>query len=150
MVTAQPMFSALRVRPHRAGPLRVLWLAALLLGLLYTHGVSTESAAGHTSPMSVSAAAPASSGDAGHGVPAQHAVEDAVPDEHDGDHEAEHPAQDCLSSQPEHGADLPVPCLAPLDAVQLPEPHTAVGMAKSARAVSASPPLTGTSAILRI
>ncbi|MBO8191855.1 hypothetical protein ITI46_09225 [Streptomyces oryzae] len=159
MVTARSALSMLRVRSHRAGPLRLLWLAVLLLGLLYTHGVSAESAAGHIDPVSVSPAAQMSSGEAevhgasAEGVPgtsAEHAVEAAGCDEHDGGHETAHPAQDCVSVQPEPAGELPSPCLAPLDAVQSPLLHKALGRPGSAHDVSASPPLTGISSVLRI
>jgi hypothetical protein len=46
MVTAWMPFGVRRAR-FRTGPLRVLGLAALLLGLLYAHGLSPETTTGH-------------------------------------------------------------------------------------------------------
>lgn len=150
MVTAPPMFSVLRVRSHRAGPLRLLCLAVLLLGLVYTHGVSRESAAGHLSPVSATLSAEAFADDGEPGASVQPPAEGAARGEHGGGHEGPHPAQDCVSSQPEHGAELPAPCLAPLDAAHVTQPLTASGTAGPARSVVASPPLMGSSTILRI
>ncbi|MFD9207405.1 hypothetical protein ACFVZM_14160 [Streptomyces sioyaensis] len=152
MVTARPIFSVLRSRSHRAGPLRLLWLAALLLALVYTHGVSTEGAAGHTSPVLVTSAAAqaVSDGDErGHSAHAEHPTEAVALDEHDDGHDAAHPATACVSSQPEHGADLPAPCEAPLGSVPLLS-HAATQAAGPPHAVSESPPLTGSSTVLRI
>ncbi|MBB1252814.1 DUF6153 family protein [Streptomyces alkaliterrae] len=151
MVTAQPVFSALRIRPHRARPGQLLWLAALLLGLLYMHGVSAEGAAGHASPLAASAtAAQGNPGAGGRTTSAEHAVEGSAPDGHDGGHEDAHPSQACVSVPPEHGGDVPAPCLAPLDAVAAPQAHPALQRPGPAHAVPASPPLSGTSAVLRI
>ncbi|MFI9027762.1 DUF6153 family protein [Streptomyces sp. NPDC053560] len=111
MVTALRSSALLRARPQMAGPLRVFWLAALLLGLLYTHGVSGESAAAH--------AAPGATASASSTVPATQ--EPAASHHHDGDshhHDGDgtgHTADHCASGQPPHGADLPTPCMTPLD-----------------------------------
>ncbi|MFE3323991.1 DUF6153 family protein [Streptomyces sp. NPDC059176] len=93
-----------------AGPLRVLWLAVLLFGLLYTHGVSAETAASHAT---TSAAMPAA-----HFVPGSDAArEDDQPTSpgHDGGDQDSHPAGECVSGQPQQGSGLPAPAPAPLD-----------------------------------
>ncbi|MGP3984891.1 hypothetical protein [Streptomyces sp. KR80] len=117
MVTVRPTSSLSRTRRTAAGLLRMSWLAALLLGLLYTHGVSGESAAAHmaTGPASTAAAAP-------HAVPA-HPVDGGTASEHSDDRherapahhddEAGHAGPSCLSGKPQQGADLPVPCTTP-------------------------------------
>ncbi|NBE50127.1 hypothetical protein [Streptomyces boluensis] len=99
MVTASRTFSPLRARMQQAGPVRVFWLATLILGLLYTHGVSAESAAHHAAP-GLSTTAMAST------APDDHTL---APAGHE-DGSAEHAAEDCLSGQPQQGVDLPEPC----------------------------------------
>ncbi|MET8681945.1 DUF6153 family protein [Streptomyces sp. NPDC004647] len=153
MVTAQPTFSALRARSRRAGPLHVLWLATLLLGLLYTHGMSAEGAAGHISaaaPAAVQTVSDDGHEDGGHRETADPSVEGPAPGGHNGGHDSSaHPPQDCLSGQPEHGMELPAPCPAPLDAVQTLHAHPAA-VTSPIDIASAPPPLRGSSTVLRI
>ncbi|UQA91067.1 hypothetical protein [Streptomyces halobius] len=121
MVTAWSPSSMLRARSS-AGPLRLLWLAALLLGVLFTHGVSVESAEGHTTAgitAPVYAAAvnhEGQTGEAGHGDDVAYTSPAlvAADDRHDGEGSS-HPAEECLSGQPHQGPDLAAPCLSPLD-----------------------------------
>lgn len=148
MVTAWSPSGLLRSRIS-AGPLGLLWLAALLLSIAFTHGVSAESAAGHmtagvTAPVHVSA-----------GIHEGHASgagtsDDIAYEAHEvaaaGDHEdgdgSSHPAQECVSGQPPQSLDLAAPCLAPLDWA-LPTHALAVGKPGPSRPESAVPPLTG-------
>ncbi|WP_434594106.1 DUF6153 family protein [Streptomyces sp. A5-4] len=129
MVTALRTSRLFRARSHVAGPLQVFWLAALLLGLLYTHGVSAESAAAHGSPGGTTTTAMASSPHADHEVaPAHH-----------GGGEAEHAAESCVSGQPQQGADLPAPCAKPLDFSRLTHVRTlAVDWSTEAGSTSAT------------
>ncbi|NBE53533.1 hypothetical protein [Streptomyces boluensis] len=90
-------------------------MAAVLLGVLYTHGVSGEIVAEH---IARGAAAPLA-------VPAVDSTADAPA--HHAPESAEHSAQDCASSQPQQGAELPAPDLSPLDAGARQDPlHAAV------------------------
>lgn len=140
MVTVRLPFSALRPRPTAAGSWRLLWLGVLLLGLLYTHGLSGESAAGH---MTTGSAATATHS-AHPAVPAGDAVS-AHPDgqhqpgptHHDG--EGGHPAQNCLSGDPQQSVDLPLLCLAPLGGVATPG-HLTRTVPLAAEAILTPPP----------
>lgn len=91
-----------------AGPERALWLAVLLLALLYTHGVNGHNASAHASPLAAVTAA----------ASADFADHDAAPTHHDGD-EAEHGSESCASGQPSYRADLPFRDLAPLGFMDL-------------------------------
>lgn len=83
---------------------RLLWLAALLLGLLFTHGLHGESAAGHLD-AGVTATLPAGgsepSADHDHG---QH---------EDGESAAS--AHNCAPGQPNDVLDVPPPATSPLE-----------------------------------
>lgn len=81
----------------------MLWLAVLLLALLYTHGVNGHNAATHASPV-VAVTATASTAFEEH---------DIAPCHHDGD-EAEHGSESCASGQPQYRADLPARGTTPL------------------------------------
>ncbi|MET9551695.1 hypothetical protein [Streptomyces sp. NPDC006645] len=127
------MFPALRVsRPLRArrrtaGPERALWLAVLLLALLYTHGVNGHNAVAHASPLAAmtevaeaASAASAASATETESVPeaaptasTDFAGHDVAPAQHDGD-EAEHGSESCASGQPPYRADLPARGTTPL------------------------------------
>ncbi|CAM5583005.1 hypothetical protein GCM10010298_73180 [Streptomyces microflavus] len=154
MVTARRSLSLLRTRSEPAGPLRLLWLLWLvmvLFSLLYTHGLSGESAAGHViSGPPASAAVPAHGASTGHGKAepaARSAGQGAAPDGH-GNHETAHGAEECASGQPQNGADLPAPSTTPLDAVQMRNAH-AWAAARPATNEPASPP-SAAPAVLRI
>ena len=119
MVTAARTSSPLRARTQLAGPLWLFWFAALILGLLYTHAVSSETAAHHVAP-SVSTAAT---------TPAEQDEGAVSPAEHD-DGPADHAAEECLSGQPQQGVDLPAPCSTPLDGVR-PRPVNSLANSRS-------------------
>jgi hypothetical protein len=118
MVTARLPLGMVWARSS-AGPLRVLWLAALLFGVLAMHGASAESATSHLSISGVILATgpiqdhadEESAGD----IAAYTVLEAEASDHHDGGHEPSHPAQECVSGQPQQGAGLSVPCPARLD-----------------------------------
>lgn len=148
MVTAWPRSSMLRTRTS-AGPLPLLWLAVLLLGIMFTHGMNAESAEGHVT-VGVAAPLSASAGThEGHTVGAGKDDAYASPevetseDRHDGEGSA-HPGQECVSGQPQQALDLAAPCLVALD--WAPPTHAyAVGKAGLFRPEeSALPPMTGT------
>lgn len=151
MVTARRSLSLLRTRSKSAGPLRLLWLATALLSLLYAHGLSGESAAGHvTSVLPTSTAALTHGASTGHGEAepaAGSAGQGAAPDGH-GSHETAHGVEECASGQPQSGADLPTPSATPLDAVQAWNAH-AWAAAWLATNELASPPWAAP-AVLRI
>ncbi|MGO4754658.1 hypothetical protein AB4212_39670 [Streptomyces sp. 2MCAF27] len=103
-----------------AGPRRLLWVAAILLGLVYAHGVSADAIAGHLAPRAAtSVTAVEHSGASGSGVTGGTVYvlsEDAVPDHHHDGHEAaSHPAHGCVLGQPQQTPDLNAPTPAPLD-----------------------------------
>lgn len=148
MVTAWSPSGLLRARSS-AGPLRLLWLAALLLSVAFTHGVHAESAEGHAMPGATASAHVSIGMEKGHTGGAGHTDDDAYPspdvaaadDRHDGDGSS-HPAQTCMSGQPQQGMNLAAPCLAPLDWAQ----HThayASGKSGPSRPESALPSSAG-------
>ncbi|MET7911779.1 hypothetical protein ABZS98_26615 [Streptomyces avermitilis] len=108
MITARLASSTTRTR-HPAGPLRLLWLTALLFAFLYTHAAGSDSASAHVTggAVAVPHLAPAGTG----GVPHH---EDQRADRHDGDASGghSHPAEACASGHPQQDSDLPGPPLA--------------------------------------
>ncbi|MEU4062658.1 hypothetical protein AB0F25_09515 [Streptomyces wedmorensis] len=84
---------------------RLLWLGALLFGILYAHGLHADSSVGHTAPGSVSMTS------VGH----VHDRLQASADGHDTDGEPAHAAQDCATGQPPAAFDFLPPALSPLD-----------------------------------
>ncbi|MFC9745561.1 hypothetical protein [Streptomyces niveus] len=113
------MFTAFRVsrplwaRRQMAGPERALWLAVLLLALLYTHGVNGHNAVAHASPLAAMSEVSAST---------DFADRDVTPAQHDGD-EAEHGSESCASGQPPYRADVPAPRTTPLGLAELTRVH---------------------------
>ncbi|MGW7134148.1 hypothetical protein ACWGIA_38235 [Streptomyces bobili] len=107
MITARPAFSTTRTR-HRAGPLRLLWLAALLLAFLYTHAAGADSASAHVTggTVTVPHLASADTKGAQHDEAQQHDRRDD-----DGADGHSHPAEACTAGQPQQSCDLPGPHL---------------------------------------
>lgn len=134
MVTARAASSATRTR-RPAGPLRLLWLAALLFTFLYTHAAGAESASAHVTGGAVTVAHLGSAESDG----ADH-HDDETPGGHNDGSGHSHPAEACASGHPQQGSELPAPPLVPLG-----DPSPAVGAmrpASWARTVpSALPPL---------
>ncbi|MDK9494437.1 hypothetical protein QEZ40_000310 [Streptomyces katrae] len=108
MVTAQAACSTTRTR-RPAGPLHVLWLAALLIAFLYTHAAGADSVSAHVTGGAV--AVPHLTAAESEGAPGL-AIE--RPDGAGDDSDHWHPAEACASGQPQQSRDLPVPHLAPL------------------------------------
>lgn len=112
MVTAWLPSGMQRVR-FLAGPSLLLWVAALVFGLLATHGAGAEGGQGHGAPSSVVVSAetahPAHAAD--ETGPSHHAS--AAEDPHHEDHSS-HAAEDCASGQPQQASPLAEPCLVPL------------------------------------
>lgn len=108
MVTARAAFSTTRTR-RPAGPLRLLWLAALLFAFLYTHAAGADSASAHVTggATAVPHLAPAEADGA-------HAHDDPQPGGRGDDSGHSHPAEACASGHPPQGIDLPGPHLVPL------------------------------------
>lgn len=113
MFTAFRVSRPLRARRQMAGPERALWLAVLLLALLYTHGVNGHNAVAHASPLAAMSEVTAS---------ADFADRDVTPAQHDGD-EAEHGSESCASGQPPYRADVPAPRTTPLGLAELTRVH---------------------------
>ncbi|TDU80389.1 hypothetical protein EDD91_7230 [Streptomyces sp. KS 21] len=108
MVRAQAASSTRRSR-HPAGPLRLLWLAALLFALLYTHAAGADSASAHVTGGAVSHQAPVE-------IDGTHHPDGEGPrgrGDDTGRHS--HPAETCASGHPEQGCALPCPHLVPLE-----------------------------------
>lgn len=114
MVTARSPIGVLRTRASR-GPLHLLWLTLLLIGLVYTHGVSMESASHHLANGGSAFAATS-----GH-VPAHpansplgtgHSLQ-GTDEEHEGEGSS-HPAEECMPGQPQQGTALQAPCFGVL------------------------------------
>ncbi|MES4909079.1 MULTISPECIES: hypothetical protein [unclassified Streptomyces] len=117
MVTAWSPSVMSRFRPS-GRPLRLLWVAALLFGLVYAHGVSPEGVTRHLASI---AAGPGVSVGQGDAVMTAFAAAEktsdgglAMRDHHDGHHGSPHPAHECLVAQPQHGSGVAAPCPASL------------------------------------
>ncbi|MEU4681677.1 hypothetical protein [Streptomyces xinghaiensis] len=116
MITARPPFGTRRFRSW-AEPLRVLWLAALVFGVVYAHAVSTEGVTGHLSVPAPAAAAMnpvgqvSGTGPGAGNVP--QVTEGAAPERHGGGrrgHDPSHPVQECVPGQPQQGPGAAVHC----------------------------------------
>ncbi|MEU1673692.1 hypothetical protein ABZ752_16880 [Streptomyces roseifaciens] len=123
MVSAQLVFRTRRTRPSVSGLSRLLWPALLLLfGVLYTHGISGESAVSHATgrPVALSAFAHAVDEHHAHGEPAPVAAP-GTEQVHAADHhedESSHGAENCTSGKPQDGPALFAPsCSALFDAL---------------------------------
>ncbi|MCY0921585.1 hypothetical protein OS965_25980 [Streptomyces sp. H27-G5] len=108
MVTARAAFSTRRTR-RPAGPLRLLWLAALLFAFLYTHAAGAESASAHVTGGGVAVPHPALAET--EGARPDH---DETSDGRDDDSGHSHPAAACATIHLQQGCDLPGPPLVPL------------------------------------
>lgn len=100
MFTARAASGATRTR-RPAGPLRLVWLAALLFAFLYTHAAGAESASAHVTGGVVT-------------VSHQESAEPDGADHHDDGSGHPHPAETCASGHPQQGSELPAPPLVPL------------------------------------
>ncbi|MFF2639539.1 hypothetical protein ACFVUB_06785 [Streptomyces niveus] len=119
MFTAFRVSRPLRARRQMAGPERALWLAVLLLALLYTHGVNGHNAVAHASPLAaMSEVSEVSEVSAS----TDFTDRDVTPAQHDGD-EAEHGSESCASGQPPYRADVPAPRTTPLGLAELTRVH---------------------------
>ncbi|MFI6642042.1 hypothetical protein [Streptomyces sp. NPDC050504] len=111
MVTARSPFGTPGAR-RPAGAARVLWLGALLLTLLFAHGMGVEGQSGHVSPVAVTSSVLAADAhthaDPGATTP-DHGTHDAPGDGDD------HPGGECLSAQPQDPTPVVTapPCAGP-------------------------------------
>ncbi|MFK0050384.1 hypothetical protein ACIQU4_41040 [Streptomyces sp. NPDC090741] len=121
MITVRAALGTPRTR-RMAGPLQLLWLAALLLAFLYTHAAGADSASAHVTggAVTVPHLTPTGTDSAEHHDGSRHERRD------DGGAHS-HPAQECASGHPHQGCDLPGPTLVSLrertDAVAAPTPQ---------------------------
>ncbi|MGW0840976.1 hypothetical protein ACWD26_12550 [Streptomyces sp. NPDC002787] len=137
MITAWPLPRIVRARAS-AGPLRVLGLAVLLFGVVFTHAVNAESIHGH---MVTSAVAPATmSPDDAHDATDTQALSRLVAagGGHD-DHGSSHPGEQCVSAQPHLGPVLTPPCFAASVSESAASGRAAVKRGLSDSAVTVSP-----------
>ncbi|WP_137990791.1 hypothetical protein [Streptomyces vilmorinianum] len=102
MITARAAFGTTRSR-RTPGPLRLLWLAALLFAFLYTHAAGSDSASAHVTGAAAVPQPVSTSTDDGH----HHGG--STPDGRGDGHGDSHPAEECASGQPQQGCELPVP-----------------------------------------
>nr|WSW47142.1 hypothetical protein OG296_30810 [Streptomyces sp. NBC_01001] len=100
MVVVRTASSATRAR-RPAGPLRLMWLAALLFAFLYTHAAGADSASAHVTGGAVAVSYP------------DYAEPDGA-DHRDEGNGHSHPAETCASGHPQQGSELPAPPLVPL------------------------------------
>ncbi|SPE62098.1 hypothetical protein SNS2_4420 [Streptomyces netropsis] len=141
MVTVRRAFGLPRTRPVGARPRRLLLLATLLLGLLYSHGVSTEGAGGHAVTAMLSGVVATGHTAQAERLPAAGATAAGIgahrqrPAPHGA---AGHGVEDCLSGQPQQIAPLPIPCAT--RSVVVPVPPLLPAVVSAADAASAHPP----------
>ncbi|MER5205512.1 hypothetical protein [Streptomyces sp. NPDC002825] len=114
-------------KPRARSPLppraRLLWLGALLFGLLYAHGLHADSSAGHTAPGSVAMAPADHEHDSAHVLDLD--VDPVVAlglgheqpsgDGHDTDGAPTHAVPDCATGQPASDFSIAPPAVSPLD-----------------------------------
>ncbi|MER6159310.1 hypothetical protein ABT147_27765 [Streptomyces sp. NPDC001868] len=112
MLTERTTAAPKRARARALWLPRLLWLAMLLVSLLFTHGLHGESAAGHLEAgitTSLSADEPESSAEPDHG-------------EHENgqheDDESASSAHNCAPSQPSGPFDVPPPSTSPLEVTE--------------------------------
>ncbi|WP_329125032.1 hypothetical protein [Streptomyces sp. NBC_01353] len=109
MSTARAAFSTTRIR-QPAGPLRLLWVAAVLFAFLYTHVAGADSASAHVTggTATVPHLAPADA----EGSDRRDELRHDRHDDNGSDHS--HPAEACASGYPQQVTALPGPHLVPL------------------------------------
>lgn len=117
MLTERTAAAPTRARTRLPRLSRLLWLAALLFGLLFSHGLHGESASGHLD-ASVTAVPPTAE-------PESSADHDHDQQQHD---DAATAAHNCAPSQPSEALDVPPPSTSPLEVTGpcplLPRPGT--------------------------
>ncbi|MGV9879647.1 hypothetical protein [Streptomyces sp. NPDC003006] len=94
---------------------RLWWLGALLLAVLYAHGIGVEGASAHTTPAIVTSSIAvdrASESAAGHADTSEPASDGSRGHGHD--EGSSHAAGECLSGQPQDGPSLAAPCVSAL------------------------------------
>ncbi|MFF7653137.1 DUF6153 family protein [Streptomyces sp. NPDC007983] len=140
MITARSRFG-IRWARSVASPLRLLCLAALLLGFVSLHAVSAEAVSGHLTGCMSSPVASATHGE----TPG----ETEGPGHHDD--ESAHSAHECVLAQPEHGPELTAPCPAlPAEGAPGAERHTPSSYPAATTAAGSAPPDLQRTAVLRI
>ncbi|MFD5746991.1 hypothetical protein [Streptomyces sp. NPDC127033] len=112
MITTRPPFGIARAR-HAAGPLRMLWLAALLIGFVYTHGPDAGSVAGHVAPHGNALAAASDATVDVHGGDGTPTVSVSASRDGHGPDGPSHPATECVPGQPQSAQAQAAPCATP-------------------------------------
>jgi len=148
MVTARSRFG-IRWARVVASPLRLLCLAALLLGFVSLHAVSAEAVSGHLAGcVSSPVASPMAS--APHGETGEEAEESGGAGRHHDD-EASHSAHECVLAQPEQGPEVAAPCPAlPAEGSLDAAGHTPSSRPVAATAAGSTPSDLQRTAVLRI
>ncbi|QLH25830.1 hypothetical protein [Streptomyces sp. Rer75] len=167
MVTARSRFG-IRWARVVASPLRLLCLAALLIGFVSLHAVSAEAVTGHlagcaSSPVASPVASPMASAAQGE-TPEETAetkgtesgAEESGAEEsgaagHHHDDEASHSAHECVLAQPEQGPEVAAPCPAlPAEGTRGAAGHTPSSRPVAATAAGSTPSDLQRTAVLRI
>ncbi|WP_063727030.1 hypothetical protein [Streptomyces sp. RTd22] len=148
MVTARSRFG-IRWARMVASPLRLLCLAALLLGFVSLHAVSAEAVSGHlTGCASSPVASPVAS--APHGE-SEEEVEESGAAGHHHDDEASHSVHECVLAQPEQGPEVAAPCPAlPVEGTLDAAGRTPSSCPVAATATGSTPSGLQRTAVLRI
>ncbi|GAA1163059.1 hypothetical protein GCM10009654_19710 [Streptomyces hebeiensis] len=153
MITARFPFSTRRSRSS-AAPLRLLGLALILFGVLYTHAASPEGTLGHLAPSdSVSALSdgPTALAAAPQFASATcHLPDTELPGGHHGDHGQHHALQECALGQPPQGPGTGMPGPStPNSTANDAAPHVGHGHVPVVRGPVLAPPAAASS-VLRI
>jgi hypothetical protein len=111
MITAWSLPRMVRARASAGPLLRVLGLAALLFGVVFTHGVNVEGVKGHLVTSSA-ASATALVDDVRDATDTQVPSPVVATGDRHGDHGSSHPSEHCVSGQPHQGPLLAPPCFA--------------------------------------
>ncbi|MFI9585936.1 hypothetical protein ACIHCQ_29775 [Streptomyces sp. NPDC052236] len=141
MVTDRATVGAPRACSRALTAPRLLWLAALLFGLLYAHGLNGESAGGHLD-SGVAAVVTV------HDAEAVHGPASASADRHEDHDSPAHPDQACAVGQPDHGVDVWPPCAGVLESAGFSAARAVVGMSRATGVSPAHP--RSSSMVLRI
>ena len=152
MVTARSRFGIRWVRMV-ASPLRLLCLAALLLGFVSLHAVSAEAVSGHVAGRASSPVASVAStthGEAPEETAGSEGTESGAPGGHHDD-KAAHSAHECVLAQPEQGPEPAAPCPAlPAEGAPGAAGHTSSSHPAATWAAGSTPPDLQRTAVLRI
>jgi hypothetical protein len=148
MITAWSLPRIVHARASAGTLLRVLGLAVLLFGVVFTHAVNVESVKGHmvTSAVAPAAVSPEDAHDATDTQVLSRLV--AAGGGHH-DHGSSHPGEHCQSAQPHLGQVLTPPCFAASVSESAASGRAAVQRGLSDSAVTVSPSVAVRSSVVQ-